>query len=243
MGAANSGHVGITAFGAINTVIAGLLTYLKGSGLPNRLRYYANEWKKVREYIEQRERDFSRSDCPLDVYEIVRVIEAMYEEVKADIQTNTPDNFVSVADIRNKASATKPRIPTVQELPPHLKKFHDLEMKYGHRVADFLADLGHKEEDRLKQMEGDLEKAVESNTQEAARIFHKDFEIGKKRAVDAKEEMRDDLEANLAGAVHSGRDAVEEAEKDILTTASNLGRKVEDELPITWHRPSPTKKD
>ncbi|KAF2034984.1 hypothetical protein EK21DRAFT_55228, partial [Setomelanomma holmii] len=88
MGAANSNHVGITAFGAINTVIAGILTYLKGSGLPNRIRYYENEWKRVREYIEQRERDFSRPDCTLNVTDIVSTIEAMYEQVKADIQSN-----------------------------------------------------------------------------------------------------------------------------------------------------------
>ncbi|KAF2279428.1 uncharacterized protein EI97DRAFT_371271, partial [Westerdykella ornata] len=109
MGAAGSSSSGVTAFGAINTVIAGLLTYLKGSGLPMRLRYYENEWKKVREFIEQRERDFSRPDCPLDVYEVVRVVEAMYEDVKADIQTNTPDNFVSVGDLRNRRTATNPQ--------------------------------------------------------------------------------------------------------------------------------------
>ncbi|KAF2866652.1 hypothetical protein BDV95DRAFT_441167, partial [Massariosphaeria phaeospora] len=86
MGAANTNHVSITAFGAINTVIAGILTYLKGSGLPNRIRYYENEWKKVREFIEQRERDFSRPDCTLDVHDVIHVIEAMYEEVKADVQ-------------------------------------------------------------------------------------------------------------------------------------------------------------
>ncbi|KAH8727562.1 hypothetical protein GQ44DRAFT_611085, partial [Phaeosphaeriaceae sp. PMI808] len=88
LGAANSNHRAVTAFGAVNTVIAGLLTYLKGSGLPNRIRYYEHEWKRVREYIEQRERDFSRPDCGLDVNEIVASIEAMYEQVKTDIQTN-----------------------------------------------------------------------------------------------------------------------------------------------------------
>ncbi|KAI5927559.1 hypothetical protein F4810DRAFT_269942 [Camillea tinctor] len=59
MGAAGSASQGVTAFGAINTVIAGFLTFLKGSGLPGRLKYYGNEWKKIREFIEQRERDFT----------------------------------------------------------------------------------------------------------------------------------------------------------------------------------------
>ncbi|KAH7414057.1 hypothetical protein DE146DRAFT_762654 [Phaeosphaeria sp. MPI-PUGE-AT-0046c] len=112
MGAANSNHVGITAFGAINTVIAGILTYLKGSGLPNRIRYYENEWKRVREYIEQRERDFSRQGCNLNLNEVVSTIEAMYEQVKADIQSNTPDNYISVGDIRARATATMSHVAT-----------------------------------------------------------------------------------------------------------------------------------
>lgn len=55
LGASNSSHSTITGFGAINTVCAGFLTYLKGSGVPQRFKYYASEWKQLREYIEQRE--------------------------------------------------------------------------------------------------------------------------------------------------------------------------------------------
>lgn len=43
MGAAGTSSQAITAFGAINTIIAGFLTFLKGSGLPGRLKYYGNE--------------------------------------------------------------------------------------------------------------------------------------------------------------------------------------------------------
>ncbi|KAH7388854.1 hypothetical protein BKA66DRAFT_569165 [Pyrenochaeta sp. MPI-SDFR-AT-0127] len=163
MGAANTNHVGITAFGAINTVIAGLLTYLKGSGLPNRIRWYENEWKKVREYIEQRERDFSRPDCRLDVQEVVAVIEAMYEEVKADIQTNTPEMYISVSDLRaRRAAATNPQVPDLKRMiggtgDRGRSKFEELELKYGHKVTDFLESLAHKEEERLKKIEGDIE--------------------------------------------------------------------------------------
>ncbi|KAL9091585.1 MAG: hypothetical protein Q9159_001323 [Coniocarpon cinnabarinum] len=46
MGAGSVNHSAVTAFGAINTVIAGFLTFLKGSGLPNRLKYYRGEWMK-----------------------------------------------------------------------------------------------------------------------------------------------------------------------------------------------------
>lgn len=168
MGAANSNHVGITAFGAINTVIAGLLTYLKGSGLPNRIRYYENEWKRVREYIEQRERDFSRPGCNLDLNEVVRTIEAMYEQVKADIQSNTPDNYISVSDIRARATSTLTHaaLPTGAggvgagvhgAATAGRSKLEELELKYGHKVTDFLESLAHKEEERLRRIEGDID--------------------------------------------------------------------------------------
>ena len=47
LGASNGSHATVTVFGAINTAIAGFLTYLNGSGLPNRLKYFQHEWGKV----------------------------------------------------------------------------------------------------------------------------------------------------------------------------------------------------
>ncbi|KAK8087812.1 hypothetical protein PG997_002773 [Apiospora hydei] len=105
MGAAGTSSQAITAFGAINTIIAGFLTFLKGSGLPGRLKYYGNEWKKIREYIEQRERDFSREGCTLDVHEVVNTVEKMYTHVKEDIEVNTPDGYTSVTNSRRMEQA------------------------------------------------------------------------------------------------------------------------------------------
>lgn len=96
MSAASVASGAVTAFGAINTIMAGFLTFLKGSGLPGRLKYYGNEWKKIREYIEQRERDFAREGCTLDVYDVVAAIEQMYTHTKHEIEANTPDNYASV---------------------------------------------------------------------------------------------------------------------------------------------------
>ncbi|KAK4448699.1 hypothetical protein QBC34DRAFT_300344 [Podospora aff. communis PSN243] len=100
LGAANADNKAITAFGAINTVIAGFLTYLKGSGLPARLKYFGNEWKKVREYIEQRERDFSHEGCGLDVDEVVGVVRGMYERARREVEINTPDSYNSMTNMR-----------------------------------------------------------------------------------------------------------------------------------------------
>ncbi|GIZ48710.1 hypothetical protein CKM354_001176000 [Cercospora kikuchii] len=95
LGAADGNRAAVTVFGAINTVIAGFLTYLKGSGLPNRLKYYQHEWAKVREYIEQRERDFSFGLLGHQhVLAEVETVREMYDNVRADIANNTPERFV-----------------------------------------------------------------------------------------------------------------------------------------------------
>ena len=99
LGARKGPHMIIIVFGAVNTVIASFLAYLKGSGLPNRLKYYEDEYRKIREHIEQCEREFCRQGCGMDPRVEVARISEMYYEVKGDVEANTPDGFVSVAEI------------------------------------------------------------------------------------------------------------------------------------------------
>ncbi|KAF2996629.1 hypothetical protein E8E13_002325 [Curvularia kusanoi] len=242
MGAANTNHVSITAFGAINTVIAGVLTYLKGSGLPNRIRWAENEWKKVREYIEQRERDFSRPNCQLDMQEVVQVIEAMYEEVRADIQNNTPDAYISMSDIRNRGSQTNPQVPRLQSMIQGAQsqgqsKLQELELKYGHKLTDFLESMAHKEEERLKKLEAELEatrgKVVQAgqNAVQSGRDWEKDLEEKGRRAAERElDHARVDLlqrrsnfergvTATTADALRSGREWEQDMEKKGLQAA------------------------
>jgi hypothetical protein len=96
LGAGDGPHAVVTVFGAINTVIAGFLTYLKGSGLPNRPKFFQSQWSELREYIEQRERDFGREGCKLNVDDVVSTVEGMYKEIRAEIEANTPDGYTSV---------------------------------------------------------------------------------------------------------------------------------------------------
>ena len=93
LGASGSSHVTITVFGALNTVIAGLLSFTKGQGLPNRLRQYQNTLRKVREYIEQRERDFGRLGCVHDLQEEVRNIIEMYKSARENDENNDPSVY------------------------------------------------------------------------------------------------------------------------------------------------------
>jgi len=115
LGAGNGPHSAVTAFGALNTVIAGFLTYLKGSGLPNRMKYYETEWTRLREYIEQRERDFCTVECQYDVETEVFIIERMYEQVCDEIEVNTPENFTSVTDISQRRNNRPTRLTMAQQ--------------------------------------------------------------------------------------------------------------------------------
>ena len=97
LGAADASYIAITILGSVNTVIAGIQTYLKGQGLPNRLRQYEFGLRKLREYIEDRERDFSHADCPLNVDHEIADIAAMYKAVRQTAEDNTPDNYLPMA--------------------------------------------------------------------------------------------------------------------------------------------------
>ncbi|KAL9077020.1 MAG: hypothetical protein Q9161_000653 [Pseudevernia consocians] len=93
LGAGSGSHTQITALGAANTVIAAILTFTKGSGLPNRLRQYQCTLRKVREYIEQRERDFAQLDCQLDLDHEMKIIKEMYEQARQNDENNDPGTY------------------------------------------------------------------------------------------------------------------------------------------------------
>lgn len=51
------------------------------------MKNYQNQWKNIREYIEQREREFCLVVCELDVQEEVFIVESMYQRVKSEMET------------------------------------------------------------------------------------------------------------------------------------------------------------
>lgn len=95
LGASSSPHAVITVFAALNTVIAGLLTYLKGQGLPNRLRKERNGFRRVREYIEEREVDFRQVGCKLVPKTEIEAVRKMYQDVRDTAEANEPDTYVT----------------------------------------------------------------------------------------------------------------------------------------------------
>ena len=97
LGASDSSHIAITVLGSVNTVIAGLQTYLKGQGLPNRLQQYEYGLRKLREHIEDLERHFSHDDCKLNVDHEIAEVAAMYHAVRQTAEDNTPDTYLPMA--------------------------------------------------------------------------------------------------------------------------------------------------
>lgn len=119
LGAASGPHSAVTAFGAINTIMAGFLTYLRGSGLPDRLKDLQKKWKHIREHIELRERKFCLVGCDLDVEEEVFIVESMYQRVKSEVErTKRSGDSTSQQpdDSRNRRSL----LPTSHEPSGHI---------------------------------------------------------------------------------------------------------------------------
>ena len=55
LGASESSHILITVFGASNTVIAGIVAYLKSRGQPMRSRMFRDDLERVVDEIENSE--------------------------------------------------------------------------------------------------------------------------------------------------------------------------------------------
>lgn len=107
LGAAAGSHVLITVLGSINTVIAGVMTYLKGQGLPDRLLEDANGLRRVREYLEQVERQLMAEDATLDVEAEARIIYDMYNEVRKNAESNVPGGWKSLDTSKAQADAAR----------------------------------------------------------------------------------------------------------------------------------------
>lgn len=101
LGAASGSHIAITVLGSANTVIAGGMTYLKGQGLPERLVEYANGLRRVREHLEERERQFLRPDCTLDVDQEARTVLRMYEAVRKSAEDSYSSTWKPPSESNN----------------------------------------------------------------------------------------------------------------------------------------------
>ena len=115
LGAAKGPASAVTFLGAVNTVVAGLLTYLKGQGLPARLDQYLHLLRTLREHIETREREFMEPECLLDVDEEIERVTKMYQEVRQTAQDNAPGTVLpprgSITTLLKKPDINRSDVP------------------------------------------------------------------------------------------------------------------------------------
>jgi hypothetical protein len=104
-----SHRVALTVLGAINTVLAGLIAYTKGMGLPNRLRKSRDQYQHIKEFIDYKERQFrwsakfAATNSPpgdmkptnLNPWAAAEEVRTLFEAAQKDEQANYPDIYVN----------------------------------------------------------------------------------------------------------------------------------------------------
>ncbi|KAL9035226.1 MAG: hypothetical protein Q9214_006684 [Letrouitia sp. 1 TL-2023] len=144
LGAASGPSAAVTILGAVNTVIAGMLTYLKGQGLPNRLEQYLHLLRTLREHIEERERELLELDCPLDVDAEIERIARMYQEVRQTKEDNAPGTVLPPRGVIT-SLLKKPDIPRSDVMAPTGDKSPTAVLKAG--LQDLATFGSHMERD------------------------------------------------------------------------------------------------
>lgn len=188
--------------------------FSRRKSLTSRLSSYQTEWKRVREFIEQRERDFGRPGCDLDLYGVVAMVEKMYDEVKMDLEASTPDRFAGFSSARKnmqqqiEAPVTRPisfSLPRAKT-EDFSEKF--LESGFGSRVKDLASDIGHK---------ADLARAAVKDFQDRKEHVSEDASRGVKEYADRAERLETsfgekvkDLASDIGHRAHLARDAAQD---------------------------------
>ncbi|KAF7513964.1 hypothetical protein GJ744_006578 [Endocarpon pusillum] len=109
--------VAITVLGTLNTILAGSLTWIKGQGLPDRLLTYANELRRVREHIEDLERQYEENpNFRLDVDQEAKKIYTMYDTARKNAELAYLGTFKNIKEDGLKGNwATEKKSPPVPD--------------------------------------------------------------------------------------------------------------------------------
>ncbi|KAK3634649.1 hypothetical protein LTR22_019542 [Elasticomyces elasticus] len=132
LGASDSSRVLITVFGALNTVIAGLIAFLRSRGQPVRARMFRDELDRIVNEIENSAvmwhgvsknvhgySDIDTNDSVTVRSEVARLTR-LYDRALKNSTINDPDNFAAgmSGDPYSAALRTRPGQPGQPALPP-----------------------------------------------------------------------------------------------------------------------------
>jgi hypothetical protein len=108
-------HIPIAILGAVNGIITGILSLIRGQGLPNRLLQYADQLRRVREDIEWTERILRTNAAPILYAEVISLRNS-YEQCRDDEVKNQPDSWNSGLSpaVGTKGSSSMAKLAIVQ---------------------------------------------------------------------------------------------------------------------------------
>ena len=121
LGASESSHILITIFGVMNTIIAGLVAYLKSRGQPMRSRMYRDDLERVVDEIENSEIMWLGIAENIDGYDDIDVgdkvtvrsevarLMRLYERAVRSNMMNNPDNYLLGAGTDGPGTALRTR--------------------------------------------------------------------------------------------------------------------------------------
>ncbi|KAF9738629.1 hypothetical protein PMIN06_001956 [Paraphaeosphaeria minitans] len=123
LGASASSHILITVFGALNTIIAGLVAYLKSRGQPMRARMYRDDLERVVDEMENSEvmwlgiqarahgYDEIAIDGEVSVRSEVARLTRLYDKVVRNNTMNDPDMYTNATtDAANATLRARPAL-------------------------------------------------------------------------------------------------------------------------------------
>ncbi|KAH7359734.1 hypothetical protein BKA66DRAFT_226077 [Pyrenochaeta sp. MPI-SDFR-AT-0127] len=130
LGASESSHILITIFGALNTIIAGVVAYLKSRGQPMRAHMYRDDLDRVVDEIENSEvmwlgiqsgvhgYDEIAIDDSVSVRSEVARLTRLYDKVVKNNTMNDPDMYMNATtDAANAALRSRPVAPPAVAAP------------------------------------------------------------------------------------------------------------------------------
>ena len=130
LGASESSHVLITIFGVLNTIIAGLVAYLKSRGQPMRARMFRDDLEHVVEEIENSKtmwlgiKDRVHGYDEIDIDDKVSVrsevarLTRLYESAVKKYMQNNPDMYSAGGGLLDPITGLRARPGAGVQLPP-----------------------------------------------------------------------------------------------------------------------------
>lgn len=174
---------------------------------------------KIREYIEQRERDFTFPNSGLNVNEEVEKIRQMYEDLRLDIENNRPDRFVSSGNL---ARAPPQNISLARPQPSWSRNWNEkeisdpIERARGAASGFFTNARGMKDvlEDKLKELKELEQQMTEKGKQmeeEGKRDVVEKADATVREIGNVGEKLEHDARAALEKRIESRREWLDDA--------------------------------